>query len=118
MKFIITMIACLLTLAASAIAATQNTINIDPDITNPLCGLTYAKNVNVKNRAKLQDVSPICDQLATYIQTGTKSKDVDLVYLCDGTPEPISGYVRSPILFLTSLLLSKTDPRLKRAPAT
>ena len=106
MKFIITLITIFLSLATSAFAATKNTINIDPEHFAPVCGLIYQVNVNVKSRAKQQDVSFNCGYLLTYIEIDTKSKDVDLVYLCDTNPQPLSNidYVRSPILLSTGLV--------------
>ncbi len=87
-----------LTLAASALAVTTNTLNIDPDLLNPVCGYNYQVNVNMKHKVDQKDVDFNCGYLATFIETNGISKDVDLVYVCPGTWSPVArdGYVSFP----------------------
>jgi hypothetical protein len=82
----------------SALASDVLTFNMDPDV-HPWCGYTEQVNINVKERGDADATIDYCNLLYLYITNtapnGKTSKDVDLVYTCPGTPEPIDpeGYV-------------------------
>ncbi|KIW96305.1 uncharacterized protein Z519_03374 [Cladophialophora bantiana CBS 173.52] len=74
------------------------TFNLDRDIVDPVCGLTYVANINVKNRGDPSKTSDYCNLVYRYITNtasdGKTSKNVNVVYTCPGTPEPtdVDGY--------------------------
>ncbi|EXJ67664.1 uncharacterized protein A1O5_09010 [Cladophialophora psammophila CBS 110553] len=94
--------------SASAAFAGPLIFNISPNPAGPPCGMTWEVNINVKSRGSVGDASTSCNALYNYVTLPsssvpqTISKDVNFVYLCPDTPEPISpeGYGYRDIKFI------------------
>ncbi|OQU99393.1 hypothetical protein CLAIMM_05029 [Cladophialophora immunda] len=94
--------------SGSAALTDYLTFNISPNPVGPPCGMTWEVNINVKSRGSVGDTSTSCNALYNYVTLPsssvpqTISKDVNFVYLCPDTPEPVSaeGYGYRDIKFI------------------
>ncbi|KIY01904.1 uncharacterized protein Z520_02042 [Fonsecaea multimorphosa CBS 102226] len=59
-------------------------LNIDPDIINPVCGGIYEANINVQTAPDPFYLSKACNNVLNYIGGMKGNKDVDIIFACTG----------------------------------
>ncbi|OAP64995.1 hypothetical protein AYL99_00967 [Fonsecaea erecta] len=76
-------------------------LNIDPDIVNPVCGGIYEANINVESAPDPFYLSSVCNNVLNYIGGPKGNEDVDVIFACTGLSTSGTGTRDVKIIFNT-----------------
>ncbi|OQV05542.1 hypothetical protein CLAIMM_10269 [Cladophialophora immunda] len=76
-------------------------LDIDPDIVNPVCGGIYEANINVQSAPDPFYLSTFCRNVLDYIGGPKGNKDVDVIFACTGFSTSGTGTRDVKIVFNT-----------------
>ncbi|KIW81795.1 hypothetical protein Z517_04821 [Fonsecaea pedrosoi CBS 271.37] len=85
------------------VTSTSDTLslNIDPDIVNPVCGGIYEANINIQTAPDPFYLSKFCQNVLGYIGGPKGDKDVDVIFACTGFSTSGTGTRDVKIIFNT-----------------
>ncbi|EXJ68695.1 uncharacterized protein A1O5_08489 [Cladophialophora psammophila CBS 110553] len=76
-------------------------LDIDPDLVNPVCGGIYEANINVQSAPDPFYLTPVCNNILSYIGGPKGDKDVDIIFTCAGFNNSGTGIRDVKIVFST-----------------